>query len=139
VGYSGEVRGTPYSLSGLLPCPIPEEERRSAVDQRKSRLYRQAKGFEGSPTQLASIYSSEGVDRGAEMKWEAAYRCVVCKKEMSFETKMGCYGTCPYCGNSTRGTVVDCEKGSRRLVSSSGLFRRRPEYEYKWDSEVSPI
>ena len=49
-------------------------------------------------------------------RWENAWFCVSCDRELSWETKMRSHGRCPMCGHKGdhAGTVVDCvEKGFR--------------------------
>lgn len=40
-------------------------------------------------------------------RYHTCYFCVSCHRQLSFNQKMDNLGTCPYCGNHDKGTVVD--------------------------------
>ena len=45
--------------------------------------------------------------------WFVVYRCVSCKKSMSWDAKMYNYGMCPHCGykDEYACTIVKCDEG----------------------------
>lgn len=44
--------------------------------------------------------------------YSSVYRCEQCNKRMSYGTKMGSRGTCPFCGKNSGCTIVDCNVSS---------------------------
>ena len=61
--------------------------------------------------------------------WTSCYRCSECKTPVSWSTMMCSSGTCPHCGHTNPGTVIDCDEGATRNVDG--------KREYKWIGEES--
>lgn len=69
-------------------------------------------------------------------RWFTAYRCVACKKWLSFSQVMYSLGTCPKCGNHDPGTVIDVEEVACRKVYRHPWwqFWKKPETEYRMNA-----
>lgn len=50
--------------------------------------------------------------------WKTVYICRECRGQLSFHQMMNSKGTCPKCGQTSKGTVVDCVKFSKRKVTT---------------------
>lgn len=44
------------------------------------------------------------------MSWRVEYRCVACKKAMTWDEMMDSLGCCQRCGHTSGHTVCDCTK-----------------------------
>ena len=51
---------------------------------------------------------------GLEGPFIKAWACIECAKELSWSKKMGSLGTCPHCGNTVPGTIVDTVEFTKR-------------------------
>jgi len=61
--------------------------------------------------------------------WEVAFHCSKCKKEVEEEARLYNGGVCPMCGNSSAGTLVQCDKLVRRKVYKPVKTERREAIE----------
>lgn len=49
--------------------------------------------------------------------FEAEYRCIACRNELSFDQIMYSHGICPACGHTANGTVCDYIKEPRAAAN----------------------
>lgn len=57
--------------------------------------------------------------------WRTEYRCIACKKVLSYGQMMNSRGRCTYCGHIGRGavTIVDVERRDYRLVRHAAWWK----------------
>ena len=58
---------------------------------------------------------------GSMSRWRKEYFCSECEEVVSWETKMGSLGLCPYCGFCSEGTVMST--GMRAVEVQPGRVR----------------